>query len=150
MSPSFSASAVVRSQSATRRRWWGPEVQCAVGTYTGDGAASLAVTGLGFQPDLVILKGRAATATVWRSSSMAGDTSAYFNNAANAANLIESLDADGFTVGSHADVNVSARIYDFQAFRITGGDDLAVGTYTGDLSDPTEISAGFLPDIVSV
>src|SRR5437016_3993540 len=43
------------------------------GSYVGDGTPNHAIIDLGFQPDLVIVKGRGATSAVARSASMSGD-----------------------------------------------------------------------------
>ena len=74
----------------------------AIGTYAGNGVNATGITGVGFQPDFVLVKGGANIA-VLRTSSMAGDLSKAMAGAtALAANLVESLDADGFTVGDDA------------------------------------------------
>src|SRR3972149_3655857 len=46
-------------------------MQSAQGTYTGDGIDDRDITGVGFQPDLVIIKGGSNSA-IWRSSTRAG------------------------------------------------------------------------------
>ena len=73
-----------------------------VGTYTGDAAATLAVTGVGFQPRLLIIYAQVAARAVGIKSS--SDETEAFVLVSNAASLynndhIISLDADGFTVG---------------------------------------------------
>ncbi len=47
----------------------------ATGNYTGNGTDDRAITGLGFQPDVVIVKGDVAETAVMRTSTMAGDAS---------------------------------------------------------------------------
>ncbi len=42
------------------------------GTYTGDGLDNRAVSGLGFSPDVIIIKGAGATSAVIKMSSLAG------------------------------------------------------------------------------
>lgn len=83
------------------------------GTFTGNGADNRSITGIGFQPDVVILKNRATTdAAVLRTSAMSGDLSGPLTGAT-AADLIQSLDLDGFTVGTAAAVNGSTNAIDY-------------------------------------
>ncbi|MFB3882869.1 MAG: hypothetical protein ACE149_16515 [Armatimonadota bacterium] len=127
-------------------------MQVAVGSYTGDGNDVRGITGVGFQPDLVIIKRTdSAVQPVWRSSAMAGDTSAYLgNNVANVSNRIESLDGDGFTIGDATEVNANGGAYHWWAFRNDGQSDLAVGSYVGNGSDNRSITGvGFQPDVVA-
>ena len=49
-------------------------MQMASGSYTGDGAATHVVTGLGFRPDAVIVKGHTAKLAVIRTTTMLGDS----------------------------------------------------------------------------
>ncbi|MBI5699938.1 Ig-like domain-containing protein [Candidatus Saganbacteria bacterium] len=121
------------------------------GYYVGSGV-SRSITGVGFQPDLVIIKADTATGrAVWRSSSMTGDSTAYFENAAaNASGLVTSLDSDGFSLGTGADVNsVSNTRYVWIAFRSSTGVNLKIGSYTGNGSDDRNITGvGFQPNLV--
>lgn len=74
----------------------------ATGTYTGDGAATKAVTGVGFQPRRVTIYRQSATVanSILISKSNQDGTAAYVTNSANWLNdHIISLDADGFTLG---------------------------------------------------
>jgi hypothetical protein len=73
-------------------------------TYTGNGASSRAITGVGFQPDLVWTKSRSgANPNVWIDSNR-GLTKYLISNSTAAegtnATLITSFDSDGFTIGS--------------------------------------------------
>ena len=71
----------------------------ASGSYTGNGANNSSITGLGFQPDVVIIKGNNAQLTFIRTSTMTGDASKQLSsNPALVTNRIQSLDADGFTL----------------------------------------------------
>jgi hypothetical protein len=128
-------------------------MQLALGSYTGDGTDNRQITGIGFQPDLVIMRARdSGQYAVWRSSTMSGDKTAYFAQAAALfANAIQSLDSDGFTVGTHATVNSNGVTYDWQAFKDNGVPDFKVGTFTGDGTDNRDITAlGFDPDFVTI
>ena len=116
-----------------------------VGAYTGTGGDSRSITGIGFQPDLVWVKGGGVVG-VWRSSAMVGDVSQYFGTSNQASNLIQALESDGFQIGAGLDVNTSAAIYFYAAFKITANK-FNVGTYEGDGTDNRSIAVGFQPDL---
>ena len=145
----------------------------ATGTYTGNGTAGRTITGLGFRPDVVILKvdfcdpavnpscpPDSATSGVMRTSTMTGDNSKpLVGGQAFASNLIQSLDADGFTVGSDLRVNAldlcgaagtSPCDYYWTAWKADA--DIITGTYTGNgvsTGDPQSITGlGFAPDYI--
>jgi len=69
-----------------------------IGTYTGDGAATQAVTGVGFQPELMILWTQGTVIYV-RFKTSADGTYTKNSNGGYFEDEIISLDADGFTVG---------------------------------------------------
>jgi hypothetical protein len=126
-----------------------------VGSYTGNGT-SQSLTSVGFQPDLVMIKRSGATQGVWKSSSMAGTTSNYFDNVNQlASGGITSLDATGFSVGSNAAVNTASNTYYFVAFKEVSGA-MDVGTYTGNATDNRTITSAndagltFNPDFLWV
>lgn len=122
-----------------------------VGSYTGNGGASQAIASVGFQPDLVWVKGSGATAATWRSSAMGASVGQYFTattqNTAGA--LFTTLNSNGFTVGSTNNANTIA--YQYVAFKNISGL-MGVGSYTGNATDNTNISAvnfgGVVPDFV--
>src|SRR6267378_1714984 len=74
-----------------------------VGSYVGNGAASRAITGTGFQPDVVIVKGNTAQYAYIKTTDMSGDSSKNMGTA-NSLEIdrIKTLDANGFTVGADA------------------------------------------------
>jgi hypothetical protein len=86
--------------------------KCGVVTYTGDGLSTKAITGLGFKPDLVIVKDRSAsTDWIWTDSVRgatkdinSNDTSAQATNSSN----LKSFDSDGFTIGNASQINLSS------------------------------------------
>ncbi|MFA5831567.1 MAG: hypothetical protein WC878_07105 [Candidatus Paceibacterota bacterium] len=135
------------------------------GTYTGTGAA-LPISGLGFSPDLVLVKDNALNYHVFRTRLMKGDSTAYLSNAAANFTLgITSLDADGFSIGTNAIVNTNTNTYQWTAFGnaynteiLNGGAaDFAIGAYTGAhtsalvSSDNRNITGvPFQPDLVAV
>jgi len=77
--------------------------------YTPDGSSSFAVTGVGFQPDLVWVKSRNYTEDNQLNDSVRGATKGLQSNLTNAettqANGLTSFDSDGFTVGNLSDYN---------------------------------------------
>ncbi|MEA3493804.1 MAG: hypothetical protein U9R38_05405 [Candidatus Margulisiibacteriota bacterium] len=108
-----------------------------IGTYTGNGqAAERYVTGLGFQPDCVVIKREGTSRAVWHTSAMAVDTVSYFSSTADdATGQIKSFDTDGFKIGTaNAGVNDYADTYFYFAFK-QESDKFKVGTYTGDGAD---------------
>ncbi len=121
-----------------------------VGSYTGDGTATHALSNTGFQPDMVTVKGSGATEGLWRSSSMAANITQYFdgNDQVTDGSRFKTLDSTGFTVGANAEVNTNGTNYWFFAFKSTANA-FAVGTYTGDGTDNRAITGvGFQPQYV--
>jgi hypothetical protein len=90
----------------------GANGRCGVVTYTGDGLSSKAITGLGFKPDLVLVKDRlASTDWIWTDSVRgatkdinSNDTSAQATSSSN----LQSFDSDGFTIGNGSQINLSS------------------------------------------
>jgi hypothetical protein len=72
--------------------------------YTGTGAATLAITGVGFQPDWVWAKKRSQVDSNVTSDVVRGVENDLFTNTTSAevanSNGLKSFDADGFTIGS--------------------------------------------------
>jgi hypothetical protein len=132
------------------------KAQMLTGSYTGDGNDDRSFNDvLGFQPDVVIIKADDAFEAVARTATMSGDNAKELTTASGlTANLIQSLDADGFTVGDDDRVNKDTVDYYWSAFKATSGE-VAVGAYTGiggdnrsiDISD-TSVSSDFQPDYV--
>ena len=128
------------------------EMQMITGSYVGDGVDGRGITGLGFDPDLVIIKqGASGQNTVARTSAMTGDvTKSFVDGIAEFANGIESLNGDGFTVGTDATVNSSGQTYYWTAFKAAAGE-MSVGSYTGDgLDDRSITGVGFQADYAIV
>lgn len=106
----------------------GAQLTMAVGTYTGDGNATKAVTGVGFQPRLVMVyaQGSGNDGLAMKASSDA-TTFSYLPFISGGTiegsqdDHIRSLDSDGFTVGdgtgSANTVNVNLRVYTYIAWR---------------------------------
>ncbi len=126
----------------------------AVGGYTGDGIDNTGITGVGFEPDFVLIKGNDSTnsAPICKVSAMAGDFAVEVGQStASTTNMIQTLDADGFTIGNDEHANENGVVYKWIAIKDDGNGDFAVGTYEGDGIDDTEITGlGFDPVCVWV
>jgi hypothetical protein len=79
--------------------------------YTGDGAASRSITGVGFQPDWVWVKTRSVVDNHNVFDSVRGVQKRLFSNLTNAEDLtsgtLTSFDSDGFSLGSNPDMNTN-------------------------------------------
>ncbi len=121
------------------------------GTYTGNGAGTRQITGIGFQPEAVIVKGDIDESAVIRVATMPdGMVKQLAQDQPLLTNRIRAFIADGFEIGSDADVNAPGVTYAWVAFSANPGD-LKVGTYTGNgnvLQNVTGV--GFQPELVFV
>jgi hypothetical protein len=132
----------------------GGNLRMASGSYTGNGTDNRAIDDPGFQPDVVIIKANGSVVSVMRTSTMTGDATKplvrpLFGTAALGANLIQSLAASGFTLGTDSRVNASGTTYYWVAFK-AGTGDLKVGSYTGNGTSQSITGAGFSPEYVAV
>jgi hypothetical protein len=120
-------------------------LRLATGSYTGNGADNRTISGIGFQPDVVIVKCSCSQATIVRTSTIAGDAAKILTNAsALTANLIQSLTSTGFTIGSDNRVNRNGNTYYWTALKT--GSALSIGTYVGNGADNRSIAGlGFRP-----
>jgi hypothetical protein len=128
----------------------GSNARMAIGQYTGDGNDDRGITGVGFQPDYVWIKSLGADQPVQTHSLDGDDSHVFYSGAADFANAIQSLDADGFTVGTDATVNTDTVVYTYVAFtEVSNNTDVL--TYTGNGADDRSITGvGFLPEYVKV
>ncbi|KPJ51425.1 MAG: hypothetical protein AMJ38_00550 [Dehalococcoidia bacterium DG_22] len=126
----------------------GPPTVFAQGKYTGNGT-SQSISGLGFQPAVVIVKGDTAQYPVMKTADIAGNNSRpWYGSFVTTA--ITSLDADGFSVGGHALANSNGLTYYWYAWKAEAGL-VATGTYVGDGTDNRNITGvGFKPALVHV
>jgi len=102
-----------------------------MGSYVGDATNNRAITGLGFQPDFVMLKNTASSTTSWSifDSSRGGSLGLFPNSDSaevNETNVFVSLDSDGFTVNQGTTANGS-------------GDTIIYMAYKENISPPTPI-----------
>lgn len=128
------------------------------GTYTGTGA-NQSITGVGFAPDLVIIKDNTTQLAVFRTSMMRGDITAHISgNIADFALGITGFTADGFTLGTSTITNTNGNTYQYQAFgnaynpyTNSGANDFAVGMYYGNGIDNRSIQGiPFNPHFVMI
>jgi hypothetical protein len=120
------------------------------GSYTGTGLAQ-SITGIGFQPDVVIVDGvGAGVDAAIKTNTMAGANSKQIDNtAAFDTTHIVSLDPDGFSVGTDIDVNQNTITYHWVAFKAAPGA-MKVGTYPGTAGAQNVAGVGFTPAHVIV
>jgi hypothetical protein len=120
------------------------------GSYVGDGTSNKAITGLGFHPNVIIVKGDFGQEAQISTSGMAsGYSRQMVGSASEYLDRIKSFDADGFTVGSNPDVNKLGKTYYYTAFQT--GPNMVIGNYTGNgIAGTTINGVGFQPDVVFV
>jgi hypothetical protein len=117
--------------------WGGSSV--ATSTYTGDGAATQDVTGVGFDPVMVwvVYPAKNAGKSV-RTDTMGSANCVTFTNVVPADEII-ALITDGFRVGDSDEVNATSETYYYVAFK--AATNLHTGTYTGDGLDSRNLPA---------
>jgi hypothetical protein len=127
-------------------------MQIAVGTYVGDSNEGRPITGIGFAPDLVVVKAEGQVQlAVWKTREMPAGKSGYLASASAGliSTRIESLDEDGFTIGNSWPVNRNGYTYHWLAIADNGNDDFTIGKFTGDGTDNRDIAGvGFEPAMV--
>jgi hypothetical protein len=124
------------------------QTEIRTGTYTGNGADNRQITGLGFTPDLVLVKGDNTQNAVLRGYTISGDLAKDMVDGSVAADRIQSLDAEGFTVGTDARVNGNGVQYHWVAWA-AGAGEMTFGLYTGNGVAGRQITdLGFSPDYV--
>ena len=126
----------------------GTTYRIATGRYTGNGAPLRSIAGLGFQPDLVLVKGDRASATLVRMSGMPANAAKSLGAAGTVLpNGIVALDGNGFSVGNDPAVNAAVTDYYWVAFAASP-DLLVLGSFAGDGLDNRHVSVGFQPSYV--
>ncbi len=122
------------------------------GYYVGKGAAPVVISGLGFQPNLVMVKAATATTSMMvKTSAMPATSTSYLTAAAQDSATTITLGTDGFTItASSTTTNMQNIIFRWIAY---GGSDCSasgnfcVGTYTGNGAGARTITVGFEPTI---
>lgn len=128
-------------------------MQLYVGNYAGNGTDNRSITGVGFQPHLVIVMAREARSNVAKNADMSGDGTVFIgHDGTETTDAIQAFETDGFQVGTFTDVNQSGLTYDFIAVRDNSAGDFAYGVYTGNGTDDRNVVTGlsFQPDLVVV
>lgn len=122
-------------------------------TWVGGQADGSSITGVGFDPDIVLEVAEAfvgGAGGCFRTASMSGDLTKPASATALAANYIQSLITDGFTIGTAATVNLN-NTKNYSALCIlTHSADCKQGTYTGNGTSQGISGIGFAPDLVLV
>jgi hypothetical protein len=115
--------------------------------YTGDGVNGRAVTGVGFQPDMVWVKGRSTVSNHALNDVLRGGSRTLFPNTTEAEYydpdaFVKSFTSDGFTVGSLGGVNGSGATYVGWSWKANGtGVTNTAGSITSTVSANT--TSGF-------
>jgi hypothetical protein len=121
------------------------------GIYQGDANDNRDITGIGFQPNYVIVKTTTSPqAGVARPRDLPGDRSLFFNSSAAAPNLIQALLPDGFQIGFGANINAGpTHSYLWAAFggtvnyrSIGSAPDYTAGTVEGVPGSPVVTGTG--------
>jgi hypothetical protein len=144
----FSATTSNSGNSFSAASSFGPLT--ARGAYTGNATNNRAIS-VGFQPDFVLVKADAGQVAVATTSAMGADNSkALSGGTAPTTNLIKSLSATGFTVGTANSVNQNGTTYHWLAVKAQAGA-FQVGSYTGNNGASKAVTGlGFSPDYVGV
>ena len=94
----------------------------ATGTYTGDGNATQAITGVGFQPDHVAIWAQNSVAQRYNKTNQDGTKTKMIGTPTWEDDHIISLDSNGFTVGdgtpSSNHVNINTTVYTYTAWKV--------------------------------
>ena len=94
-------------------------------TYTGNGLGTRAVTGVGFQPDLVWIKGRSVAEHHNLYDAIRGATKPIYTNLnyaeATVANSLKSFGGDGFTISDNAYIGQNNATYASWNWKANGG-----------------------------
>ncbi len=119
--------------------------------YTGTSNDNENITGAGFQPTAVFVKRNGADNARWKTTSNTGEiTMPFAASAYVATDDIQAFIADGFQVGTDTSVNFLNNVYYWFTFK-DKSKVIAVGQYTGNGTDNTDITApGFTPDVVFI
>ena len=120
------------------------------GTYTGDGADNRTIAGVGFTPKVIFIMGDTGNGSpVVRMNTMAGDESVEIDAAGGGGvNIIQSIDSDGFTIGTASSVNENTVRYDWVAL---AGTALVTVSWSGDGVDTRDITTtGVNPTFVFI
>ncbi len=97
------------------------------GSYTGTGSSTRSFTGLGFQPDYVMVKSATQSGARWqiydsvrgvKQLLLANTDAAEYNEASSGSAGLNSFDSDGWTIGNDGHMNGSGATYIYMAIKI--------------------------------
>lgn len=123
-----------------------PEKHFDVLTYTGDGSSNNKVTGLGFKPDFVWIKGRSAATDHVLQDSVRGNFILYSNQDSvegpTGGGWVKSFNPDGFTTDVNGPINTNGATYAAWCWKAGGP---AVANNDGDVTSQVSVNeeAGF-------
>lgn len=121
------------------------------GYYVGSGAAKT-ISGVGFQPQLVIIKAsNSALVASFKSSAMPASALSNFGATADVASTALTFTSTGFTMTNLGAINTVNIHYTWTAFAgsdCSASGTMCVGAYTGDGATTKSINTGFQPSIV--
>lgn len=129
---------------------------CVTGSYTGNATDNRNITGLGINPDLVIVRAIGATsASRFKAGAMGKTTDASTGLGTGVAivtNAIQQLITGGFEIGTAVNVNTSSIVYHYIAIEKTNNlEFFNEGTYVGNATDDRNITGvGFTPTFVFI
>lgn len=127
----------------------GDSTNIKTGSYSGTGVGQ-SITGVGFSPEIVLIKGTNTDVPYWRIAAMGANLSSGFGAISPQLNRIQTLDADGFTLGTGTEVNQSANTFYYLAIEDASSSNLP-GSFTGNGSDNRNITGfSFGPAFVLV
>ncbi len=93
-----SAGQILKTQGTGANPVWNNNIKVKAGSYIGDSSNNRSITGVGFQPDYIIICASGGAHPVWKIAGMGNYSllaNGYYTN-----DMIKSFDPDGFTVGT--------------------------------------------------
>ena len=125
-----------------------------VASYIGNGVDNTNITGVGFDPELVIVvQTSASNSAIIRADNFAVDTSVDLKSGGTSTTRIKDLITDGFKIGTSSKVNTNSAIYQYIAFKSFNNVEgkVKIQQYTGDgVAGRAITGVGFLPKFVLV
>jgi type II secretory pathway component PulJ len=118
------------------------------GSYTGNGNSSQTISGLPFQPEIIIIRSSSSDgAAIWTSVMPFGKAKDITTGGDLTSDRIQSVGSTSFVVGNDDRVNKQNRTYYWTAMKT--GTNVAVGMYVGDGNDNRNLDVvGFQPNWV--
>ena len=118
------------------------------GVYAGNGIDNRAITGIGFKPEFLFVMSDGGEDIAFATKDMVSGTVCNIGNSCGQINTVESLDTNGFTVGTDNMSNRNSRNYYWIAGK-SYANAICVGTYTGNGADNRNLDfCSYQPDFV--